>query len=906
VRAAWLSLDCRQIVAGLIAERALKMQKLASRSRSVSKIRLLSTTFFLAKIGLEAASLGSLVYVALLKSGTNGTIVVAALQALGSILALIISLAVGSKLTTRISLNCYVLAVICSAFFAALLVPTTPLWYCAIFIRQLFGIVLTARLSSLVRELDEDRVIENNKSLQTAGMFSLVIGWTIGPIIAATFGSRELFIGDTLISLAILVPLYYLLKDAKISEPSNKSTKGITTLSKPFSDRDLSSTLILTSGMFLAAGAFHVVEVPFLTQYLKVQPYQISLVYLVAAVCNLVSVRIMPVGAIQRSAYKYLATSTIVLVALTAAYLFMPGLVSVVFLVSIFGFANGAFILSQTSIIQQIPEEHVRTNGFILLKFFAYLGMLLSTIATFANDLMVVRTHLLYLSGTVILVVVSLSIWRATQLRSRSKISSILILTVTLLSGALSHASEFVVPVHSLPKDMNPAASYDTGSNLVFGQIFDTLYEYTETNALRPVLAKSHIIAGDGLSIRITIDTNRVFSDGSKLTATDVVSSLQKAATQLGKDGEWALGSVVGFDRFLRASGDPSVLGISAPNDHEVLIRFTKPNSLMLQILTAKTFSIVKLNSTGKLIGTGAYEISENLPNRIKLKRSRNNLNEKAPDQINFPQTASYTGSDSMIPNGFDLVQIVTKNQKLDSSYSIVEYKFLQTLVLLLNQTHPEFADRNYRCYFIKNFSKVAQEAKYEWNPISTGLPFSWNLFEEIKVNEQALRKNHRATVFYGDTTSTFSDTLNAKISGIFKESGTNLSLKRLPVSDLIKRAREKTAPAILIGYAPDYIDPDAYLTPMVMTKQQYNFFRYSNPTVDALLELAHEMSSRADRSLVYKKVFQILGNDCTVGFLGTQPGLIAVSNNWKIPGFSSLGLQSLKFANITRKESKP
>ena len=66
-----------------------------------------------------------------------------------------------------------------------------------------------------------------------------------------------------------------------------------------------------------------------------------------------------------------------------------------------------------------------------------------------------------------------------------------------------------------------------------------------------------------------------------------------------------------------------------------------------------------------------------------------------------------------------------------------------------------------------------------------------------------------------------------------------------------------------LLGWYPDYLDPDNYLTPFLKsTANSWTGTGYANPQVDQLLEQASVLTDQAQRAELYKQVQEILAED--------------------------------------------
>jgi peptide/nickel transport system substrate-binding protein len=111
------------------------------------------------------------------------------------------------------------------------------------------------------------------------------------------------------------------------------------------------------------------------------------------------------------------------------------------------------------------------------------------------------------------------------------------------------------------PDTLNPAMAQLSSSNILFGLVYDTMYELALDGSTSPGLVESVNVSPDGLVWTFTIGAGFMFHDGQPLTAADVAFTYN-----LTRDHAefWTSQYVVFFE------------GVTAPDDRTVVIALTE------------------------------------------------------------------------------------------------------------------------------------------------------------------------------------------------------------------------------------------------------------------------------------------------------------------------------------------
>ncbi len=144
---------------------------------------------------------------------------------------------------------------------------------------------------------------------------------------------------------------------------------------------------------------------------------------------------------------------------------------------------------------------------------------------------------------------------------------------------AADGAAPLVVAIAEDTASLDPARAFETLPSIIHKATYDTLVTFPpdSVESVIPNLAKEWAISEDGLTYTFTLDERATFSDGSPVTAADVVFS---------------------FNRTKNITGNPSFLAttiasVEAPDDATVVLTLNAPDPSILAKLVFGAFSVV-------------------------------------------------------------------------------------------------------------------------------------------------------------------------------------------------------------------------------------------------------------------------------------------------------------------------
>ncbi|HEY7133076.1 MAG TPA: peptide ABC transporter substrate-binding protein [Candidatus Limnocylindrales bacterium] len=176
---------------------------------------------------------------------------------------------------------------------------------------------------------------------------------------------------------------------------------------------------------------------------------------------------------------------------------------------------------------------------------------------------------------------------------------------------------------------LDPARQGDIESAAVSAQLFETLTAIDAGLQTRPALAASWELRDDGATVVFHLRPDLTFSDGSPLTAADVVRSWLRIVDPANPSPLVSLmGDVTGALAHARGDAtDPAAVGLSAEGD-DVIVRLTRPASDFPTIVASPTFGIVPpgidtggngLQPGDGFVGSGGYTLASDDPTTTTL-----------------------------------------------------------------------------------------------------------------------------------------------------------------------------------------------------------------------------------------------------------------------------------------------
>ncbi len=434
--------------------------------------------------------------------------------------------------------------------------------------------------------------------------------------------------------------------------------------------------------------------------------------------------------------------------------------------------------------------------------------------------------------------------------------------------------------------DLDPASAYDFFTWEVLSNIMDGLVKYKPGTAeIVPAIAYKWEVKDGGRVWIFYLRKNVRFCDGTPLTAYDVVRSIK---------------------RVMRLHGDPSWLVTSFVKDVKALDKYTvefilkKPVSFFLALVATPPYFPVspkypddRIVSDATWGGAGPYCIKKWVRNQILILEANPYYYGPKPKTkeivIRFFRDAS-TMRIALESGEIDIAwrtlrptdyKDLAKNPNFKViavpgsfiRYIVVNVKMSPTNNKLVRQAIAAAICREElnKIVFMGEMEplySLVPIGLWSYEPVFKEKYGDCNLKLAVKLLKEAgYSKTHKLKLVLWYTPTHYGDT-EADLAQLIKQQlertgMIEVEIKSLEWASFVAQLRKGTMMLALLGWYPDYLDPDDYLTPFLHSGyNKWTGTGYSNPKVDKLLDEAETIVNKEKRAEIYREVQKILAED--------------------------------------------
>lgn len=445
-----------------------------------------------------------------------------------------------------------------------------------------------------------------------------------------------------------------------------------------------------------------------------------------------------------------------------------------------------------------------------------------------------------------------------------------------------------------LPATLDPAMVQDSTSAEYVAHLFSGLVSLDSELKVVPDLASSWDVSADGTTYTFFLISDATFADGRAITARDFVYSFERACSPaLGSPvASSYLDDIVGVGAFVLGQAD-HIEGLSAPSDHELIVRIDAPKAYFLAKLTYPTAYVVdgeqiERDGDGWLRspnGSGPFVLDELSRERIVLLRNdRYSRGPVALERVEYhlgsglPITMYENDQLDIVQIGADEIERVMDpanplNAELRSaSEQSVQYLGLNVKVPpfddpLVRQAFAHAIDREKIANLVLKGTAtpaagILPPALPDYDPDLEGLAYDPARARELLAASRYADELPPVVLAVSGTSGHMTQMTRAILAMVEENLGIEMRVEQVEWSYYLDDLNERRYQMFSVGWIGDYADSQNFLDVLFHSASIQNHTGYANGSVDALLEQARVESDEAKRTALYRRAERIIVQD--------------------------------------------
>ncbi|WP_159455111.1 ABC transporter substrate-binding protein [Pseudobacteriovorax antillogorgiicola] len=352
--------------------------------------------------------------------------------------------------------------------------------------------------------------------------------------------------------------------------------------------------------------------------------------------------------------------------------------------------------------------------------------------------------------------------------------------------------------------------------------VFESLVHRGGNGLVVPLAAKSYHFSNDFRTLEFVIDTDRKFSDASKLTSYDFKRSWQEAFLITPNSAVSSLADILsvieGVDDFAKSK---ELSGVITPSPDKLIIKFKTPFRMALMHLTGARFSAFK-KVDGEFIGTGRYMFESQESDHVKMV-----LNPFSTEETDFEVIEAIHDSspmDKLISGEIDIIALNAKeapeDRNIGQSYG---EENVGAWLHLNGKPGRFFEDEKRRLAFQylswkvftehrERLEKTIGQFRVDFQPF---LPFSPGRISNDETEEIISRGRRYVDSLIADSKSNpikvcFAGSLKGVLFELLSQEGLSLVDLNIPISGVMADLYKHNTADILVAVASVHLsDPD-------------------------------------------------------------------------------------------------
>lgn len=444
------------------------------------------------------------------------------------------------------------------------------------------------------------------------------------------------------------------------------------------------------------------------------------------------------------------------------------------------------------------------------------------------------------------------------------------------------------------PSTWDPARAGDVGAASTLAQVYEGLTAFDADSEVQPALASGWDLSNDGRQLTFQLRPGIAFSDGSPITADDVVASwLRLIDPQSPGPLASLLSDVEGAAAYLAGEVGPDGVGLRADRD-SVVVRFRRPASYFVAVTASPSLAVLpRATADGRegpalperMVVSGAYLPVQQTESSIRLEANPNYW--ARPLALDVIELLTETGGESPVAlfeggrvdqigvGSFDASWIrydetLGPQLREADSFSVTYYGF--------DTMEPPFDDARVRRAFGQavDWDRIVQLADADSNPATSllpeGIPGRGSADFSPRFDPDRARRDLAAAGYPGGdgfpsvTLTTSGLIYDAAVAEeLERELAVEVQLEVRPFPEYARLLDANPPGFWALSWIADYPQPQDFLGLLLETGSGSNEGSWSNTAFDAALEQAAGTEDEQEQEEFFAEAQRIVQREVPV-----------------------------------------
>jgi len=448
------------------------------------------------------------------------------------------------------------------------------------------------------------------------------------------------------------------------------------------------------------------------------------------------------------------------------------------------------------------------------------------------------------------------------------------------------------------PKGLDPALSTDFGTGQICALLFDNLVRFGKSTDLKPGIAKSWGVSEDGLTYTFRLHEGFRFSNGTEITASVVKASMERVLDPETRSlRTWLFTPIQGAKAYMDGKA-VEVTGIQSDNPYQITITLEEPFAPFLGFLAMPAAAVVPPdvtehqggNFTENPVGSGPWIFEEwQHDSYIRLRANPDYFYgkpkiDKAVLKV-LPEVFSLIAE--FETGQLDLMDVPqaeferwTESDKWQQHLHVVNE--INLFYLGLNCAKPPLDDARVRraMSYALDANKILETTLNGAGILSHG-PIPPGLASYDSTRERYGYDPEKAKALLSDAgypdgfTIELWQSQNSTLNQIteafqayYSQVGIEINIVRTDFNLLMDAIRQGEPDMYYMNWWADYPDAENFLYPLFHSSQAARRNRYSNSTVDSLIEKNRVTVDPEERIRFARQAEKLIYEDAPYVFL--------------------------------------